>query len=135
MKIISRKKAGKDFLRRPMPTLGSRATEERRKDSERPPAAPPGCSFDYKLPVDFMRSVERFHCRIADNLPQVFQFKFGFLKSFALSVKIFEHRPRRLIKRRSANRNVSVRGPPKSIPTTENGADCSTRRAGNGGVT
>ncbi|GFU35124.1 hypothetical protein TNCV_3191531, partial [Trichonephila clavipes] len=27
------------------------------------------------------------------------------------------------------------RGPPKSIPTTENGADCSTRRAGNGAVT
>ncbi|GFY28288.1 hypothetical protein TNCV_4396221 [Trichonephila clavipes] len=29
----------------------------------------------------------------------------------------------------------SKRGPPKSIPTTENEADCSTRRAGNGGVT
>ncbi|GFT37370.1 transposable element Tcb1 transposase [Trichonephila clavipes] len=28
-----------------------------------------------------------------------------------------------------------AQGPLKSIPTTENGADCSTRRAGNGAVT
>ncbi|GFU97424.1 hypothetical protein TNCV_1912791 [Trichonephila clavipes] len=27
------------------------------------------------------------------------------------------------------------RGPPKSVLTTENGADCSTRTAGNGAVT
>ncbi|GFX71321.1 hypothetical protein TNCV_2453331 [Trichonephila clavipes] len=33
------------------------------------------------------------------------------------------------------DRPLGLEGPPKSIPTTENGADCSTRRAGNGAVT
>ncbi|GFX02480.1 uncharacterized protein TNCV_194581 [Trichonephila clavipes] len=36
---------------------------------------------------------------------------------------------------RFSERKRYLRGPPKSIPTTENGADCSTRRAGNGAMT